>query len=125
LGEDFPDSSSSPDEHVNLHSSRQSSLKRKPKVKSTMTGKMRYLGKDRVCPVDWPMSMVSFTMIIVPSTFVLIYSVFGLCGYIGGSFLAILYLISLLNLLRIHHHCRNTEPGILPNIRSKRIDYNK
>lgn len=90
-----------------------------------MTGNMRYLGKDRVCPVDWGISLLAFFMIVIPSLFVLIFSIFGLCGYIGGSFLAIFYVASLLNLLRIHHHCRNTEPGIIPNIRSKRIDYNK
>lgn len=122
---DFPDSSSSPDENVNLQSSRHSGRQRKPREKSKMTGKMKYLGKDRVCPVDWPISMLTFAMIVVPSLFVLVFTIFRLCGYIGGAFLAAFYLVSLLNLLRIHHNCRNTEPGILPNIRSKRIDYNK
>ena len=125
LDGDLPDSSSSPDEHVTLQSSRQTGRPRKPKAKSTMVGKMRYLGKDRVCPVDWLISMLTFAMIVIPSAFVLVFTIFWLCGKIGGAFLAAFYLLSVLNLLRIHHNCRNTEPGILPNIRSKRIDYNK
>lgn len=90
-----------------------------------MTGKMKYLGKDKVCPPDWPTSILAFIMILFPSIFVLIFTAFGLGGKIGGVFIDLLYVLSLLNLLRIHHLCRNTEPGILPRIRSKKIDYNK
>ena len=86
---------------------------------------MRYLGKDRVCPVDWAATILTVLLILVPSTFILVYPTFKLCGPIGGWFVAAFYLVSLLNLLRIHHICRNTEPGIVPNIRSKRVDYNK
>ena len=86
---------------------------------------MKYLGADRVWPPDWAMSLLTVFLILVPSLFVLVITTFKLCGKIGGWFLAIPYGLSLLNLLRIHHNCRNTEPGIVPNIRSKKIDYNK
>ena len=90
-----------------------------------MTGKMRYLSKDRVCPVDWKVTILTSALIGVPSIFCLVFTCFSLCGKIGGWFLAAVYLISLCNLFRIHHLCRVTEPGILPRIRSKLIDYNK
>lgn len=90
-----------------------------------MTGKMKYLKKDKVCPVDWPITIMTTGIIAVPSLFTLIYTSFKLCGKIGGWFLSAAYLVSFVNLLRIHHLCRVTEPGILPRIRSKRIDYNK
>ena len=86
---------------------------------------MKYLGNDKVCPADWIFSVFTIIVIVVPSLFVSIFTIFQLCGKVGGAFLVVLYAISLLNLLRIHHLCRNTEPGIVPNIRSKRIDYNK
>lgn len=86
---------------------------------------MKYLGNDKVCPPDWLCSVVTIFMIVLPSLFVGIFTIFQLCGKVGGAILVVLYGISLLNLLRIHHLCRNTEPGIVPNIRSKRIDYNK
>lgn len=95
------------------------------KLKVPITGNMKYLGKDRVCPAEWPMTIMTTMFIIVPTVFVTCFTSFGLGGMIGGWFIAAAYLLSFLNLLRIHHNCRNTEPGILPRIRSKKIDYNK
>jgi len=86
---------------------------------------MKYLGSDKVCPPDWLCSAGTALMIVVLSTFVCAFTIFQLCGKIGGAILAVFYIINTLNLLRVHHLCRNTEPGIVPNIRSKRIDYNK
>ena len=46
-------------------------------------------------------------------------------GFFWGWFTALVYLVSFVNLLRILHLCGFTEPGIIPQIRSKKIDYNK
>jgi len=102
-----------------------SARQKRKKSKRSVTGKMRYLSADRVCPAEWPASIITFFLIVIPSGFVLVYTIFELCGKIGGWFLAAFYLLCVLNLIRLHHHCRNTEPGVIPNIRSKRIDYNK
>ena len=50
---------------------------------------------------------------------------YTLLGPIGGTIFLIFYLISLINTLRMLYLCGRTEPGFIPKIRSKQIDYNK
>ena len=90
-----------------------------------MTGFMSYISKDKVWPVDKNCSYFTSLLMITTSLFVLVFTVFSLCGKIVQWFVAVIYLVSLINTVRIHHLCRSTEPGILPRIRSKKIDYNK
>ena len=53
------------------------------------------------------------------------YRAFTLLGVVGGIFFDIVYLISFGNVLRVLYLCSRTEPGIIPKIRSKQIEYNK
>ena len=46
-------------------------------------------------------------------------------GVIGGSLIAILYFISFANVLRCLYLCSRVEPGILPRVKSKVINYER
>lgn len=48
-----------------------------------------------------------------------------LCGYIGGAFVFLAYVTSLVNVIRILYLCATVEPGIIPKIRSKTVNYTK
>ena len=43
-------------------------------------------------------------------------------GPIGGTIFLVFYLISFINVLRILYLCSRTEPGIIPKVKSKKID---
>ena len=46
-------------------------------------------------------------------------------GLAWGTVFGIFYMISFVNVLRVLYLCSRTEPGIIPKLRSKQINYNK
>ena len=50
---------------------------------------------------------------------------FELASWIGGSFIFLLYGASLFNSLRFLYNCATIEPGIIPKIRSKSVNYQR
>ena len=57
--------------------------------------------------------------------FFCIFSPIDLCGWAGGIFICLLYIVSLANVCRVLYLCASTEPGIIPKIRSKSVNYVK
>ena len=90
-----------------------------------MTGNALYRGKDRIRPANWQYLIATVLMIVIPSFPTLCIIPFMLLGWIGGTFLALLYLVSLANVLRILYQCASIEPGILPKLSSKIINYDR
>ena len=64
-------------------------------------------------------------MILIPSGIVATVTNWSLTGWIGCWFLGAVYLVSVVNTIRILFLCAMTEPGIIPKIRSKEINYNQ
>lgn len=50
---------------------------------------------------------------------------FYLFGWIGGAFACLGYLISLVNVLRVLYLTATIEPGIIPKIRARSVNYQK
>ena len=69
---------------------------------------------------DLRVSDFYFTLILIYD-----YRSYTLLGWVGGTFFDIAYIVSFGNVLRILYLCSRTEPGIIPKIRSKQIEYNK
>ena len=88
-------------------------------------GNTRYIGGDRIVPSNNCFAILTALLIIVPSLFAMTYVSYELLGWIGGTFFDIAYIVSFGNVLRILYLCSRTEPGIIPKIRSKQIEYNK
>lgn len=55
----------------------------------------------------------------------MVFSPFELCGWIAGVFVCLLYIVSLGNVLRVLYLCASVEPGIIPKIRAKAVNYQK
>ena len=64
-------------------------------------------------------------MIVIPSFPTQFIIPFILLDWIGGAFLALFYFISLANVLRVLYLCASVEPGILPKLSSKVINYDR
>ena len=50
---------------------------------------------------------------------------FKALGWGWGTLFGIFYMTSFVNVLRVLYLCSRTEPGIIPKLRSKQINYNK
>lgn len=90
-----------------------------------MTGKMKYIGKDKVIPKDICVTSILWVVILLPALFVMSYTNYSIGGWWGLPFIDILFLVPLVNTLRLYLMCSYTEPGIIPRVRSTKIDYNK
>ena len=71
-------------------------------------------------PPDFLYTFVTAIFIIGPSCYMLAYTNIQLFGLIGGIFVDIFYLASMLNLLRLIYKCAVTEPGIIPAVSEAR-----
>ena len=87
-----------------------------------MTGNSLYRGRDRILPANWHYTIATVLMIVIPSFPTQCFIPFILAGWAGGTFLALVYLVSLANVLRILYLCASVEPGILPKLSSKVIN---
>ena len=88
-----------------------------------MLGNSVYWGRDRIRPVDRCFLVITVLLIVIPSLPALTFTPFYLFGWIGGAFACLAYLISLVNVLRVLYLCATVEPGIIPKIRSRTINY--
>ena len=79
------------------------------------------MGADRVRPPDWLFAILTTLLILVPSMYVLIYINIQLFGLVFGLIIDSLYLVSLLNLVRLIYLCATTDPGIIPAIPSESV----
>lgn len=95
------------------------------KSKYAMIGNSQYRGKDKIRPPEWKMTLVTLAQILIPSTPTQFYIPFLLCGWVGGFILAILYAVSLANVLRCLYLVSRVEPGIIPKVKSKVINYTR
>lgn len=93
--------------------------------KFRVMGNTKYIGGDRIVPSNNCFTLFTSLLIIGPSVFSMTFVNYSLLGWIGGTFFLIFYLVSFINTLRILYLCSRTEPGIIPKIRSKQIEYNK
>lgn len=48
-----------------------------------------------------------------------------MAGIVGAILLGLAFLLPLVNTIRMFTACTYTEPGIIPRVRSAKIDYNK
>ena len=48
-----------------------------------------------------------------------------MAGWVGGAFIALFYLGSFLNTMRMLYLCATVEPGIIPKIRTKSVNYQR
>lgn len=90
-----------------------------------MMGNTIYRGGDRIRPVNWCYSIVTACMIIIPSFFAVTVVPFDMAGWIGGTFVCFIELSSLIVTLRTLYKCATVEPGIIPKIKSKAVNYQK
>lgn len=90
-----------------------------------MTGNMKYLGRDNVCPPQWGFSMITNGIALAGLIFVVVIPAFPLCGKFWGTVLSTLFTLWTCFVIWLHNKVGRTEPGIIPNIRSKKIDYNR
>ena len=88
-------------------------------------GNTKYISGDKIVPSNNFFAVFTSLLIILPSGFAMSYVSYSLLGWVFGIFFDLFYLVSFLNTLRILYLCSRTEPGIIPKIRSKQIDYNK
>jgi len=71
------------------------------------------------------MLIMTFVLILGPSTPVLIFTCYGIGGWAGSVFIGIPYFLSIFNTLRLVVMVAVTEPGIIPKLKSPEINYNK
>ena len=90
-----------------------------------MLGNAVYLGRDRIRPVQKGFAIVSSLLVAIPSLPALTFTPFYLFGWIGGPIACLAYLCSLVNVLRVLYLCATTDPGIIPKIRARSINYQK
>lgn len=90
-----------------------------------MMGNARYLGGDRIRPVNWCFTIVTAFMIILPSIGALTIVPIDLVGWAGGIFICIVEAVSLFAAMRALYLCATVEPGIIPKIRSKIVNYQR
>jgi len=88
-----------------------------------MMGATRYRGFDRIRPVNWCFTIVTACMITLPSLACLTVVPFDLAGWAGGILICLAYAFSLGITLRTLYMCATVEPGIIPKIRSKSVNY--
>jgi len=48
-----------------------------------------------------------------------------LCGWIGGILIDLVFFLSFVNVLRCLFLCSKVEPGIIPQVRSNAVDYQR
>ena len=77
-------------------------------------------GGDKVKPPDFHFAIIASLFIIVPSSYVVLFTNIQLFGLVNGLIVDIFYIASILNLLRLIYNCAYTEPGIIPAIPSSR-----
>ena len=94
------------------------------KQKLKPTGNTKYVGGDKIVPSNNCFAIFTSLLIIFPSGFAMTYTNYGLLGWLGGTLFLLIYLPSFINTLRILYLCSRTEPGIIPKLQSKLIDYN-
>ena len=90
-----------------------------------MMGHAVYRGGDRIKPVNWCFTVITACMIIIPSLFAVTIIPFDMAGWIGGAFVWLIEATSLFLTIRCLYKCAAVEPGIIPKIRSKAINYTK
>ena len=78
----------------------------------------------KIVPSNNCFAIFTSLLIIVPSGFAMTYTNYSLLGWLGGTLFLLIYLPSFINTLRILYLCSRTEPGIIPKLQSKLIDYN-
>ena len=71
------------------------------------------------------MLILTYILVLFPSVPVLIFTTYGIGGWIGSVFLGIPYLISMVNSIRLVMQVALTDPGIIPKLKSSEINYNK
>ena len=94
------------------------------KKRKKLMGNAKYRGGDKIYPSNFCFVFVTGLMIFVPSMIVATVTNWSLVGWVACWFLGAFYLVSMINALRILILCSTTEPGIIPKIRSKEINYN-
>ena len=87
-------------------------------------GNTTYRGGDKIKPSNDTFAAGTAVIIIVPSLYIMTVVSYGLCGW-WGLILSIFYSVSFINVIRILYLCSRTEPGIIPKIKSKKIDYKR
>ena len=98
-------------------------IRRTPFKSRKMMGNALYKGGDRIRPAEWGVTIITYIMIIPPSLLCLTVVPFDLAGWIGGALICIAYWISFINMLRMLYMCSHVEPGIIPKIRSRALNY--
>ena len=110
------------DNHSNLP---RKPIKRTPFKSRKMMGNAVYRGRDRIKPSEWCVTVITYIMIVPPSIPCLSIVPFDLAGWIGGALIFLLYWVSFINMCRMLHLCSTVEPGIIPKIRSKELNYQR
>ena len=90
-----------------------------------MLGFAKYRGADRITPANYCFPILTALIIIIPSIPALTFVPFHMCGWLGGAIICILEVLSLANTIRVLYLCATVEPGIIPKIRSKSVNYTK
>ena len=88
-------------------------------------GNATYVGDDRIRPSQFFMVFVTFFMILFPSALYVSYVPIVVAGPIAGTFIILIYAASMINALRCLWLCSTIEPGIIPAIRSEKVDYER
>ena len=64
------------------------------------------------------MLIMTYVLILIPSTPVLVFTCYGIGGWAGSVFIGIAYLISVVNTIRLVMKVALTDPGIIPKLKS-------
>jgi hypothetical protein len=64
------------------------------------------------------MLIMTYVLILIPSTPVLVFTCYGIGGWPGSVFIGIPYLISVVNTIRLVMKVALTDPGIIPKLKS-------
>lgn len=100
-------------------------LKRTVFKSRKMLGNSAYWGRDRIKPVDKCFVIITVFLVLVPSMPALAFTPFYLFDWLGGAAISLAYFCSLVNVLRVLYLCATLDPGIIPKIRAKSINYQK
>ena len=88
-------------------------------------GFAKYRGADRILPANYCFPIMTASIIFIPSLPAITFVPFHMCGWFGGAVISIIYGLSLANSMRILYLCATVEPGIIPKVRSKSVNYTK
>ena len=88
-------------------------------------GFAKYRGTDRITPASSCFAIMTALIIVIPSLPALTVVPIHMCGWAGGVVLCVLYGLSLAVVMRVLYLCATIEPGIIPKIRSKAVNYTK